>query len=141
VTKKCNKCGQTKPFGEFSPHKGTKDGKQNHCRECHREYMRAYRQGPEHKAYYEARVQQGKDFVEQYAKETGQDKCASCSTTENLHWDHIDPATKSACVNHLRKDASKARIWAEIKKCQRLCHPCHVKKSVKNGELGHPSKK
>lgn len=42
ATKKCNKCGRTLPVTDFNKCKSNKDGLQYHCRECHKEMMRAY---------------------------------------------------------------------------------------------------
>lgn len=42
TTKKCSKCGETKPLSEFSPHKNKKDGIDSRCRKCVREYNIKY---------------------------------------------------------------------------------------------------
>ena len=36
--KKCSKCKEEKSFEEFSKHKRTKDGRQDRCRECQKQY-------------------------------------------------------------------------------------------------------
>lgn len=41
-TKTCTKCGATKPLTGFSKHRTTKDGFDTQCRECKREYHRAW---------------------------------------------------------------------------------------------------
>lgn len=58
--KRCTRCGQVRPLGEFAPDKRRRDGKQSHCRPCQRVYGAQYR--PLHrdrmrtysKAYYRA---------------------------------------------------------------------------------------
>lgn len=61
-------------------------------------------------------------------------KCVKCNTTENLQFDHINPNTKSF-------DVAKnwARRWEvlviELDKCQLLCKPHHLEKSIENKEL------
>lgn len=62
-------------------------------------------------------------------------KCVQCGATENLEFDHIDPATKSFSIGS-RTTASKERMMAEIKKCQLLCHACHEKKTYSTTKLG-----
>lgn len=42
ATKKCRKCGQTKPLDEFDKDKDNKDGRSGQCKECRREYQREY---------------------------------------------------------------------------------------------------
>lgn len=53
-------------------------------------------------------------------------KC-KCGSTHKLELDHIDPTTKSFAVAK-RWSVSKEIFWAEVKKCQLLCIPCHITK-------------
>lgn len=41
VTKVCSKCGRELPIEAFSKKSSSKDGLQDMCKECHREYNRA----------------------------------------------------------------------------------------------------
>jgi len=41
-TKKCSKCGEIKPVGEFSKRKDSKDGLRGRCKECELAYHREY---------------------------------------------------------------------------------------------------
>lgn len=43
--KKCSKCGEWKPFAEFSAHHNTTDGHQYYCKLCAGDYARAYAPG------------------------------------------------------------------------------------------------
>lgn len=64
--------------------------------------------------------------------------CAHCGSVTNLDVDHIDASTKEIRISSLwsmAKDNPK-RV-AELAKCQILCEPCHVKKTVKNKEIPH----
>lgn len=36
MSKKCNKCGETKELSEFGKHRAMRDGLQTHCKECRR---------------------------------------------------------------------------------------------------------
>ena len=54
-------------------------------------------------------------------------KCAQCGATDDLEFDHIDPATK---VSHRIFSWSWARIEIELAKCQLLCVPCHYTKTI-----------
>jgi hypothetical protein len=42
MTKRCPRCGETKPLDEFSPSERTKDGLDNYCRPCRKEYNLIY---------------------------------------------------------------------------------------------------
>jgi 5-methylcytosine-specific restriction endonuclease McrA len=60
-------------------------------------------------------------------KASGQ--CNRCGSSENLVWDHIDPATKELDVmSMVAKKFSHERIMREIAKCQVLCSGCNTRK-------------
>jgi 5-methylcytosine-specific restriction endonuclease McrA len=63
------------------------------------------------------------------------DQCAECGTTEALEFDHVNPATKSFVIAD-SLDFPWPVLFAEIVKCQLLCHQHHLAKSMANGELG-----
>ena len=54
-------------------------------------------------------------------------KCVKCGATKNLQFDHIDPKTK--CFNVNPQD-SWEKTLPELYKCQLLCPPCHLKKTM-----------
>lgn len=58
-------------------------------------------------------------------------ECVRCGATEDLVFDHIDPATKRFAIG-----SSLSRAWAELvaeaKKTQLLCVPCHRDKGVED---------
>lgn len=63
-------------------------------------------------------------------------KCVRCGATEDLQFDHIDPATKSFTITaHLN------RRWevlvVELDKCQLLCRPHHLEKTVAESGVEH----
>lgn len=41
-TKRCSRCGQVKPIGDFYRDKTSKDGLANWCKECHKEVRKEY---------------------------------------------------------------------------------------------------
>jgi 5-methylcytosine-specific restriction endonuclease McrA len=67
---------------------------------------------------YHERMKAGRDLLG--------GKCVQCGSTENLEFDHIDPATKSF---GLADGWGRADFFEELKKCQLLCHDCHKQKS------------
>ena len=67
-------------------------------------------------------------------------ECVECGTTDNLEFDHIDPTTKSFSIGR-GSSFSDERWYAELEKCQILCHEHHVIKSIRNGDLVHKIRK
>lgn len=84
-------------------------------REYHREYSKKY--------YHRKR--------EELIKLLG-GKCKKCSSTENLHFDHIDPTNRGFKIGKLL-NYSKEKLMEEVQKCQLLCRKCHDKKSNNEG--------
>lgn len=52
-----------------------------------------------------------------------------CDETENLQFDHIDPQTKAMTIARMWT-ASEERFRIELKKCQLLCGPHHLEKTL-----------
>jgi len=61
-------------------------------------------------------------------------KCVKCGATEDLHFDHIDFATKVAAVGELATSNGFKRCYEEALKCQIICKPCHIQKSKENND-------
>jgi hypothetical protein len=78
----------------------------------------------------EERRQYQREWIAQRRSEWFSDKfCIRCGSTEDLRLDHIDPRQK---VEHRIWSWSRARRDVELAKCQVLCHPCHVVKTVED---------
>jgi hypothetical protein len=58
-------------------------------------------------------------------------RCADCGRPESETWeiDHMDRSTKVFDILGPRWSCSRAKRLAELKKCQLLCHLCHVDKT------------
>jgi hypothetical protein len=82
------------------------------------EYLRGY-----NKAWRQARLAK---LIEMLG-----DCCVRCGSTEDLEFDHIDPATKCFAIG-----AGLSKAWdvlvAEALKCQLLCPPCHREKGAED---------
>lgn len=63
-------------------------------------------------------------------------KCVECGTTEDLQIDHIDPKTKSFNMSQYFSKARLSEAYAELDKCQILCHPHHIEKTVSEYKTG-----
>lgn len=58
--KKCSKCREVKPLGEFHKNKSKKDGRGTECKRCSNKYSKKY--GQEHQ-------EEGKEYHKEYYKE------------------------------------------------------------------------
>jgi hypothetical protein len=65
--------------------------------------------------------------LKEQAKEKLGGKCVWCGTTENLEFDHIDPAHKKLTIGKI--DCSLELWWKEVEKCRLLCKSCHKEHS------------
>lgn len=61
-------------------------------------------------------------------------RCQKCKSESNLEIDHINPKNKTIAINRLWSISLDAYL-EELKKCQILCHKCHVEKSIAEGSL------
>lgn len=76
---------------------------------------------------------------EEYIKLLG-GECVNCGSTESLEFDHINALTKTYPIAAILCHKPE-KVLAELKKCQLLCHGCHVQKTIENQESGyyHPN--
>ena len=91
-------------------------------REKQLEYLNKY-----NKSYQKTRYQNKKaEFILYLGG-----KCASCGSTENLQFDHIEPSSKSFSIMSKWK-LPLEEIKSELDKCQLLCSKCHLQKTAKD---------
>lgn len=58
-----------------------------------------------------------------------------CGATDDLHFDHVDPASKLMDVSSAKAlDGPMSRLIAEVRKCQLLCPRHHLEKTIENGD-------
>ena len=78
--KSCSGCKETKSYKEFFRHRGTKDGYQSHCGDCHRAMSRQWRvKNPGYHARYKRQERYGlseDDYQSLFKKQKG--SCAVC---------------------------------------------------------------
>ncbi len=55
--------------------------------------------------------------------------CVRCGSTEDLHFDHIDPTLKEHDLGKSFSGLAEVKLQAELLKCQLLCQPCHAQKT------------
>lgn len=81
-----------------------------------REYMREYS-----RRRHQQRKQEAIEFLGS--------KCVRCGSTNDLHFDHIDPETKLFAITTALASRSKQALEVELRKCQLLCKECHKAKT------------
>jgi hypothetical protein len=57
-------------------------------------------------------------------------KCMRCGSTDDLEFDHVDPGTKLFEISAEIANLKFSTILDELSKCQLLCKPCHVLKTL-----------
>lgn len=123
----CKACGKSLPLSEYHTYDrlNKRNGKTyfqvfSRCKKCY-----SKQQGrPER---YEGRLDYYAEQRKHFLGLLG-DKCVACGTTENLEFDHKDPATKSFTLagSWSRKYDT---LYEEVMKCQLLCTDCHKEKT------------
>lgn len=63
-------------------------------------------------------------------------KCAVCGGTENLEFDHVDPADKAFAITQ-RVKWSDETVLPELAKCQLLCQAHHKVKTIAAVSVEH----
>ena len=74
ILKTCSKCKERKPHSEFGKHKSMKDGLQNYCKKCQRQYnVQYYKENAEKKKqYYKENAERIKQHKKKYRKENAE---------------------------------------------------------------------
>lgn len=62
-------------------------------------------------------------------------KCVRCGTSERLEFDHIDRRSKSFDISNYLHSHTIDKLGEELSKCQLLCKPCHVSKTMEERGL------
>ncbi len=79
------------------------------------------------KEYQKKRIAEGKAYAMRKLGEV----CANCGTNEELQFDHIEPLNDANAYRVAQMFTfSRAKLDAELEKCQLLCVPCHKQKSA-----------
>lgn len=68
-------------------------------------------------------------------------KCTRCCSTDDLNFDHKNPAERKFRLTGKALDGPWEKILEEWRKCQLLCRACHLLKTKENGEYGEPVNK
>lgn len=153
--KRCSKCGEVKPVGDFSRHKGKSDGLQTHCKACNAAYYRSHRE--ERVAYTAAYQRSHKEeraaYTAAYTQEHLAERAAwrrrnsAKAVSRAKAWRkanperHKDHLRRASAVRHARKKGAYIGprfTHAEIyERDAARCHICGRKVSKKAWHLDH----
>lgn len=132
----CSTCNISKPLKDFYKKKSNSDGYDNNCKECKRNYDKAYyakRYSDTEMVEKRKRLKQdialrNRKFIYDYLSTH---PCVSCGESDPivLEFDHIDMLDKSFNISD-STDHSIASIKAEIAKCRVLCANCHRRRTA-----------
>lgn len=132
ATKRCGSCGATKPLAEFNRKRSSSDGRQQTCRECHRDASRRY-YAMNRDAHVRAIVErtarrrvESKVFLATYLESHA---CVDCGQDDIrvLDFDHRPGERKRKDVMQMVKEGfSLFAIEAELLICDVRCRNCHA---------------
>jgi hypothetical protein len=114
--KKCRGCETEKPYADFYTNPNVKDGYLNWCKPC---IVARYAAGRSQ------RQRQVLAYIQAVKLERG---CADCGYRDNpvaLDFDHLPGSVKEYKMASMAAGAKKAKIDAEIAKCDVVCANCH----------------
>ena len=132
--RRCGRCGELKPLGDFAWRRKAKGQRHNYCRPCHSEYHREHYLA--NKARYIAQAAESKRKVrlEQttlllaYFEEH---PCVDCGQTDPivLEFDHL--RDKSFAIGTALTRYGWDKIVEEIQKCEVVCANCHRRRTAR----------
>ena len=128
-TKICSKCNQTKVLSEFTKNKAKREGYNNYCKQCNKEYQKTHYEN--NKTYYldkkNIRKESIKNFINRIKRLS---QCSNCSEKDIacLDFHHVDNLEKSFNISiALQLGVSMSILKKELRKCIILCSNCHRK--------------
>jgi 5-methylcytosine-specific restriction endonuclease McrA len=99
--------------------------------EARRKYIQKYVQ--EHREQLREYNREWRKKRRQWAVSLLGGACVQCGSPEDLHFDHVDPNTKSMAIGQMLT-ATEDALRVELSKCQLLCASCHRRKTRENAE-------
>lgn len=127
----CNVCGQDKPVEDFPKDSSRKTGRREQCRLCYNERA----------AMYQERQRQRR---REWMDELKSGPCADCGHTFPpvcMDFDHLGDDKTQIVSRLVYGNASKARVLAEIAKCELVCSNCHrIRTFIARKQCGAPRK-
>lgn len=114
--KPCKGCREVLPLSSFYVNPNVRDGHLNWCKRCFIE---------RHKAGKNSRAAKLREYITAIKVERGCVDCGYRDHPEALDFDHLPGFTKLYRVATMSGGSTKAKIDAEIAKCEVVCANCH----------------
>lgn len=132
--KRCTKCQQTKPLGDFSPNRHTSDGCQPSCRRCCADYARAQYESVQ--GSVRERVRKHAELLRNAVFGHYGWTCACCGTSDGLTIDHVNGDGKAHREQLFsgKRGGQGSQFYRWLIKnnfpegYQTLCRPCNASK-------------
>lgn len=115
--KVCKGCGESKPLTDYYANYNTKDGCLSWCKRC--TYLR-YRPG------VQQRRRELLVYIQALKLERGCTDCGYRGHPAALEFDHLPGTVKLHRIATMASGSTKAKIDAEIAKCEVVCANCHA---------------
>jgi hypothetical protein len=134
MTKRCGRCGETKPVEEFAWRRREKGQRHNYCRPCHSAYHREHYLANRDRYIAQAAANKASLRIKRTAlllEYFSEHPCVDCGETDPLvlEFDHL--RDKSFEIAAAIIDRSWETILAEIAKCEVVCANCHRRRTVR----------
>lgn len=135
--KRCSTCHCVQPLEDFAVSRSRRDGRQQRCRACWRDWYAGHRE-QSLSAVARRRAQVRAEHQAELVAFLLRHSCVECGEQDLrvLDFDHEDPAHKVADVARLASmNIAWERIAAEIAKCSVRCANCHRRRTAE--QLGY----
>jgi hypothetical protein len=129
--KVCCTCHFAKPLEEFNLYRSSKDGRQDRCRQCSKDWYKANSEKHRQNTKLRRRqlISRNRDLVWEYLKTH---PCVDCGETDPpvLDFDHVR-GKKLDNISRMIYRAETHSLVAEMAKCEMRCANCHRRKTAK----------
>lgn len=141
VMARCSRCGDVAEHGVRSNGR-----KASYCRRCQREYAKAH-YSENRSTYIGGRVTRHRTERAEVVALIAQAKakpCADCGVQYPAHvmqFDHVRGTKHFGIANAVNVGPSRARLLAEIEKCEVVCANCHAERTWVRRNRGSVAKR
>jgi hypothetical protein len=132
-TRRCGRCGQSKPLAEFAWRRRARGQRDNYCRSCRAEYKQEH-YAANRTRYIAASLRRNRALAREraaYLIELFADHpCIDCGESDPLvlEFDHL--GNKSFGISKGLRDHSWQAVLDEIDKCDVVCANCHRRRTA-----------
>ena len=126
-------CGEDKPLEAFNTHASR--GHQHYCKECGSKRAREDYQNNKERYFKHAKARDQR--MRAWLKEIKDHPCMDCGIKYPpmvMEFDHVRGTKTMGIAEMMRRRFAKAKIIAEVEKCELVCANCHRLRSIKSLE-------